>query len=149
MLKQKIFEDMKSAMKAGEVLKRETLRMLDAMIKNTEIEKMKKDKGLNDEEVRTVIARAIKQRRDSVEQYEKGGRPELADKEKKEIEILAIYLPAQMGEAEVKKIVAETITQIGATSKAEIGKVMGPIMGKLKGQADGNLVRKIVEEILK
>ncbi|MCX6763440.1 MAG: GatB/YqeY domain-containing protein [Candidatus Moranbacteria bacterium] len=147
-LKQKIFDDMKSAMKAGDVLKRETLRMLDAMIKNTEIEKMKKEEGLNDEEVQTVIARAIKQRKDSVEQYAKGGRPELADKEKKEITILSGYLPEQMSENKVREIVKETISQLGATSKAEIGKVMGPIMGQLKGQADGNLVRKIVEEEL-
>jgi len=148
MLKQKIVDDMKQAMKAGDAMKRDTLRMLDSMIKNTEIEKLKKEEGLNDEEVQAVIAKAIKQRKDSVEQYTTGGRPELAEKETKEIEILSAYMPEQMSEAKVREIVKEIISQVGATSKAEIGKVMGPIMGKLKGQADGNLVRKIVEESL-
>ena len=148
-LKQKIYEDLKVAMKAGDTLRRETLRMLDSMIKNTEIEKMKKKEGLTDEETQAVIIRAIKQRKDSVEQYEKGGRPELADKEKKEIEILASYLPEQMGEKEIRKIVKETIAQLEVTTKAEMGNVMGSVMGKLKGKADGNVVKKIVEEELK
>jgi len=148
MLKQQIVEDMKQAMKAGDASKRDTLRMLDSMIKNTEIEKLKKEEGLNDEEVQTVIAKAIKQRKDSVEQYEAGGRADLADKEKKEIEILSAYMPEQMSEEKVREIVKATLAEIGATSKAEMGKAMGPIMGKLKGQADGNLVRKIVEEEL-
>ena len=147
-LKQQIVEDMKLAMKAGDAPKRDTLRMLDSMIKNTEIEKLKKEEGLNDEEVQTVIAKAIKQRKDSVEQYTSGGRADLAEKENQEIEILSVYMPAQMSEEKVREIVKATLAEIGATSKAEMGKAMGPIMGKLKGQADGNLVRKIVEEEL-
>lgn len=147
-LKQKIFEDLKAAMKAGETEKRDVLRMLDSMIKNTEIDKMKKDEGLSDEEVLEVMARAVKQRKDSAAQYESGGRPELAEKEKKEIEILMAYMPEQMGEEAVREVVKAIIAQVGATSKADIGKVMGPVMGKLKGQADGNLVKKIVEESL-
>jgi len=148
MLKQKIVEDLKLAMKAGDTIKRDTLRMLDSMVKNTEIEKMKKEEGLTDEEVQAVISKAIKQRKDSVEQYNAGGRPELAEKETKEIEILSAYMPAQMSEDQVREIVKTTISELGITSKAEMGKAMGPIMGKLKGQADGNLVRKIVEEEL-
>ena len=80
-LKDKIFADMKAAMKAGDVLKRETLRLLDAMIKNTEIEKMKKEKGLTDEEIISVIQKAVKQRKDSVDLFKKGGRTDLAEKE--------------------------------------------------------------------
>jgi len=148
-LKEKIHSDLKDAMKAGEAVRRDTLRMLDSMIKNTEIEKMKKEEGLSDEEVISVIGRGIKQRRDSVEQYEKGGRPELADKEKKEIEILSVYLPEQMGEDKIREIVKSVISATGAKTKAEMGKVMGAAMGKLKGQADGNTVKKIVEEELK
>lgn len=140
---------MKQAMKDGDTVKRDTLRMLDAAIKNTEIEKLKKEEGLNDEEVMEAISRGIKQRRDSITQYETGGRKDLADKENKEIEVLAIYLPEQMSEDKIREVVKETINKIGATGKAEIGKVMGPIMGKLKGKADGNTVRKIVEEELK
>lgn len=149
MLKQKIQDDLKSAMKAGDAPKRDTLRMIDSMIKNTEIEKMKREKGLTDEEVQEVIARGIKQRKDSVAQYEAGGRPELAEKEKAEIEILLSYMPKQMSEEEVRNVVKEIIVQTGASTKADMGKVMGEAMGKLKGKADGNLVKKIVEEELK
>lgn len=147
-LKQKIFEDLKTAMKAGETEKRDVLRMLDSMIKNVEIEKMKRETGLSDEEVREVIARAIKQRRDSVAQYETGGRADLAEKENKEIEILSAYMPEQMSEEAVREAVKSIIAETGAASKAEIGKVMGAAMAKLKGQADGNLVKKIAEELL-
>jgi len=148
-LKQKIFDDMKAAMKEGDATKRDTLRMLDSMIKNTEIEKLKKEEGLNDEEVQAVIARAVKQRRDSAEQYKTGGRDDLAGKEEKEIEILSVYMPAQLSEDKVREIVATIIAETGASSKADMGKVMGAAMGKLKGQADGNVVRKIVDDELK
>ncbi|MDP1833313.1 MAG: GatB/YqeY domain-containing protein [Candidatus Moranbacteria bacterium] len=148
MLKQKIFEDLKAAMKAGETEKRDVLRMLDAMIKNTEIDKKKREEGLSDAEVMEVIGKAVKQRKDAVAQYESGGRPELAEKELKEMEILMAYMPQQLGEDAVRAVVQEIITQSGVTSKTEIGKVMGPAMAKLKGQADGNLVKKIVEESL-
>lgn len=147
-LKAKILEDLKSAMKEGDTVKRDTLRMLDSMIKNVEIEKMKKEEGLADEEVQEVIARAVKQRKDSVTQYEIGGRSDLADKEQKEIAVLSGYMPAQMGEDEIRMAIKETISEIGASGKAEMGKVMGPAMAKLKGKADGQIVRKIVEEEL-
>ena len=148
-LKQKIVDDLKSAMKSGDTTKRDTLRMLDSMIKNFEIEKKKKEEGLNDEEVCQVIARAIKQRKDSASQYASGGRPELAEKENKEIEILSAYMPEQMGEDQVREEVKKIIAEVGATSKADMGKVMGAAMGKLKGKADGSTVKKIVEEELK
>jgi len=148
MLKQKIVSDMKDAMKAGDAIKRDSLRMLDAMIKNTEIEKMKKEEGLADAEILEVLARAVKQRKDSVAQYTAGGRPELAEKENKEIEILMQYMPEQMGDDKVREIVKEVISQTGASGKADIGKVMGAAMGKLKGQADGNDVKRIAEELL-
>lgn len=147
-LKQTIAEDLKTAMKAGEALKRDTLRMLDSMIKNVEIEKMKKETGLDDTEVIEVICRAIKQRKDSVAQYESGGRPELAEKEKAEMEILSVYMPAQLSAEKISEMVKEVIVTTGATSKADMGKVMGLAMGKLKGQADGNVVKKMVEEQL-
>src|SRR4030042_1013360 len=139
-LKEKISADLKDAMKSGETLRRDTLRMLESMVKNTEIEKMKKEEGLNDAEVLEVISRAVKQRRDSIEQYEKGGRQDLAEKEKKEIEIISAYLPEQLGKDKIREIIKEVITATGASSKADMGKVMGQAMGKLKGQADGNLV---------
>ncbi|HPN54399.1 MAG TPA: GatB/YqeY domain-containing protein [Candidatus Moranbacteria bacterium] len=147
-LKEKIIADLKEAMKAGDAKKRDTLRLLDSAIKNTEIEKKKRETGLNDEEIIEVIARGIKQRKDSVAQYEAGGRPELAENEKAEIEILSVYMPAQLSEEEIRKIVKEIISVSGVNSKSEMGKVMGQAMGKLKGQADGNVVKKIVEEEL-
>lgn len=147
-LKQKIFEDMKQAMREGDAAKRDALRMLDSMIKNVEIEKMKRETGLSDEETQEVIARAIKQRKDSAAQYETGGRADLAEKEKQEIEILSAYMPEQLSEEAVREAVKSIIAQTGAVSKAEIGKVMGAAMAKIKGQADGNLVKKIAEELL-
>lgn len=147
-LKQTILVDLKQAMKEGDTVKRDTLRMLDSMIKNVEIEKKKRETGLSDEEVQEVIARGIKQRKDAIFQYESAGRMDLAEKEKKEAEILSSYMPEQLSEDEVRKIVKETISQVGISSKAEIGKVMGPLMGKLKGKADGAMVKRIVEEEL-
>jgi uncharacterized protein len=149
LLKEKISQDLKQAMKSGDALKRDTLRMLESMIHNAEIEKKKKEEGLTDAEVIEILSRAVKQRRDSVEQYEKGGRSDLAEKEKKEIEIISAYLPEQLGEDKIREIVKEVITQTGASSKADIGRVMGQVMGRLKGQAGGNTVKKIVEEELK
>ncbi|HRZ95346.1 MAG TPA: GatB/YqeY domain-containing protein [Candidatus Moranbacteria bacterium] len=147
-IKNKIISDLKQAMKEGNAMKRDTLRMLDAMIKNWEIEKKKKEDGLTDSEILEVIARAVKQRRDAAQQYAEGGRPELSEKEKKEMEILMGYMPKQMEEGEARKIVKEIIAETGAISKSEIGKVMGAAMGKLKGKIDGQLVKKIVEEEL-
>jgi uncharacterized protein YqeY len=147
-LKEKISSDLKEAMKAGEFVRRDTLRLLDSAIKNTEIEKKKREVGLSDEEVLEVISKAVKQRQDSIRQFEEGGRSELAQKEKEELEILKPYLPEQLPDDEIRKAVLETISQTGAQSGADIGKVMGSTMGKLKGRADGNLVRKIVQEEL-
>lgn len=148
-LKQKISDDLKSAMKSGDTAKRDALRMLDSMVKNTEIEKKKREAGLDDAEIQEVIARAIKQRRDSVAQFESGGRPELAEKENKEIEILSAYMPAQMSETEVAAEVEKIIAQIPDADKSKMGQIMGMAMKELKGKADGNLVKKIVEEKLK
>ncbi|MFZ2975451.1 MAG: GatB/YqeY domain-containing protein [Candidatus Moraniibacteriota bacterium] len=149
MLKEKFLDDLKSAMKAGDVTKRDALRMLDSMVKNSEIEKKKREEGLSDEEVQEVIARAIKQRRDSASQYISGGREDLAQKENTEIEILSVYMPAQLSEQEARAEVLKIIAEVGAVSKSEIGKVMGKAMTVLKGKVDGNLVKKIAEEELK
>ncbi|MFZ2188989.1 MAG: GatB/YqeY domain-containing protein [Candidatus Moraniibacteriota bacterium] len=148
MLKQTILDDLKSAMKAGDTAKRDTLRMLDSMVKNVEIEKQKRETGLTDEEVLEVIGKAVKQRRDASAQYLAGGRADLVEKENQEIEILMAYMPAQLDEAVVRETVKAVIAQTGATSMSDIGRVMGQAMGKLKGQADGNLVKRLAEEEL-
>ncbi|MDH4330137.1 MAG: GatB/YqeY domain-containing protein [Candidatus Moranbacteria bacterium] len=147
-IKEKIRSDLKDAMKARETEKRDVLRMLDSSIKNAEIEKGKREEGLNDEEVIELVSRAIKQRKESSEQYKKGGREDLAEKEGSEIEFLSEYLPEQLSEDELRKIISDVISEVGATSKADMGKVMGATMGRVKGQADGNLVKKLLEEIL-
>jgi uncharacterized protein YqeY len=148
-LKEKITADIKAAMLSGDTAKRDTLRLLDSAIKNSEIEKKKQESGLSDEEVLEVVGRSVKQRQDSIRQFTEGGRPELADKEKIELDILMPYLPQQLSEEEIRKAVKEIISAAGTVSAADMGKIMGQAMGKLKGKADGNLVRKIVEEELK
>ena len=152
-LKEKIISDIKDAMRSGDTVRRDTLRFLDSAIKNTEIEKRsasrRRETGLSDEEVLEVIARSVKQRNDSIQQYINGGRPELAEKEKAELEILKTFMPEQMNEDEIRKVVKEIISAAGTVSPADMGKIMGQAMGKLKGKADGNVVRKVVSEELK
>lgn len=147
-LKEKILSDLKEAMKAGQAKRRDTLRLLDSAIKNSEIEKKKRETGLSDEEVVEVIARAVKQRQDSIKQFEEGGRPELAENEKEELEILMPYLPEQLSPDEVVEIAKVVISESGAQGAADLGKVMGQIMSKVKGKADGNMVREIAKKIL-
>jgi hypothetical protein len=148
-LKEQIISELKESLKSGDSLKRDTLRFLSSAIKNVEIEKKKKEEGLDDQETLEVIKRAIKQRKDSIEQYEKGGRGDLAEKEKKELEILSVYLPAQMNEKKIREEIKKVISDSGANSQKDFGKVMGMAMKKLNGQAEGDLVKKIVQEELK
>lgn len=116
------------------------------MIKNVEIEKGKRESGLSDEEIIEILMRAVKQRKDSAAQYIDGGRPELAEKEQKEIEIISAYLPEQLTAEEIVGVVKEVISSCGATGSGDMGKVMGQVMAKVKGKADGNLVREMVEK---
>ncbi|EKE16095.1 MAG: hypothetical protein ACD_11C00030G0003 [uncultured bacterium] len=147
-LKEKILFDLKAAMKEGDAFKRDTLRLLDSAIKNIEIEKKKREEGLNDEEVVEVLSRAMKQRQDSILQFEKGGRPDLAEKEKKEVEIISCYLPKQLSAEEAQKKILEVIEKSGASSVSDFGKVMGQVMAELKGKFDGNLAKEIVKQEL-
>lgn len=148
-LKEKVLIDLKEAMKAGKAEKRDTLRLLSSAIKNEEIVKIKREGGLEDAEVIEVVSRMIKQRKDSVEQYEKGGRMDLAEKEKKEIAILMAYLPAQLSAEEVKASILKIMESLDEAKKANFGLVMQEAMKELKGKADGKLAKEIIEEILK
>jgi len=148
MLKDKIQEDLKQAMLAKEVEKLSTIRMLKSALQYFEIHKGGAGYEATDEDVMDVIGREIKKRRESIEMYEKGGRQELADKEKLELEILQTYLPEQMTEEEVQVLVNEAITQTGAKTMQDMGKVMGALMPKTKGKADGQLVSSVVREKL-
>ena len=144
MTKQKLQEELKQSMLAKDELKTSVLRMLLSAINYFEIQKGGAGYTATDEDVISVISSQAKQRKDSIEEFKKAGRQELADKEKKELEILQVYMPAQMSEEEVKKLVDEAVSQTGATTMADIGKVMGALMPKVKGKADGNLVSNLV-----
>lgn len=148
MLKQKLQEELKQSMLARNELKTSVLRMLLSSLSYYEINKGGAGYEASDEDVLAVIQKEAKQRRDSIEQFKAAKRDDLVDKESKELEILQIYLPSQMTEEEIRKIVEETITETGVTSMREIGKVMGALMPKVKGKADGGLVSKIVKEKL-
>lgn len=148
MLKQKIQEELKQAMLARDVLKTSVIRMLKSAITYYEIQKGGAGYEATDEDVLSVIQKEAKQRRDSIEEFKKANRPELAEKENNELEMLQVYLPQQMGEEEIKTLVKEAIAQTGAKTIAEIGKVMGVLMPKVKGKADGTLVSKLVRENL-
>lgn len=143
---EKLQADMKTALKNKETERLGVIRMVRAAIKDAEIAKKE---ALSEEEVLQVISKAVKQRKDSANEYEKAGRQDLADKERKEIEILSTYLPEQLTEEELRKVVEETIQELGATSKKEMGKVMGAILPKVKGKADGKEVNRLVQEYLK
>ena len=135
-LEKKIENDLKQALKSKEVTKVSTLRMLRAAIKNEAIAKQKD--ALEDANVIGVIKRQLKQRRESIEAFTKGNREDLANKEKEELDILAFYMPPELSEEEVTKIVLKAIEQTAAEGKKDMGKVMKAVMGELKGEASKN-----------
>lgn len=148
-LHQSIESDLKTALKAGDKERAGVLRFLIAAVKNHQIEVKAKDKEyLADEETAAVIRRQVKQRKDSIAEYQKGGRADLAEKEEKELAILEKYAPAQMDEEKLRQIVKEKIKELSISGKPEFGKLMGAVMKEAKGQADGNAARKIAEEEL-
>jgi uncharacterized protein YqeY len=142
-LKDRIVQDLTAAMKAQDAPRLSTLRMVKAAIQNREI-----DKGapLMDEELTKLFQSLVKQRRDSVEQYDKGNRPELADKERAEIKVIEEYLPQAATREEIEQAVADAISETGATSMKEMGAVMKAAQGRLAGRsADGRIVSEIVK----
>lgn len=137
--------DLKTALKAREELKLSTLRMLFSAIKYKKIELKKEPE---DADIQKVVKTLVKQRQDSVASYRQGKREDLAQKEEAEIEILKAYLPAEMPESELEKIVAETLKEVDASTSADLGKAMGAVMKKVAGRADGNNVRLMVTKKL-
>lgn len=163
MLKIKIEEDFKSALKEKRKTEIATLRMLKAAIFNKEKEKryklsqekpeltgeeLEKESQLSDEEVMSVIFSEIKKRKEAILEFQKGEREDLTKKEKAEMKILQSYLPEQLPEKEIKKLAQESIEKIGAKNLKDMGKVMSELMPKLKGKAEGSLTSKIVKELL-
>lgn len=147
-LQEQLINDMKEAMKARDETKVSTIRMLRAAIKNKEIEKAGTSYKLSDKEIVDVISTAIKQHKDSIEQFTKGNRNDLAEKEKKEAEILQGYLPPQMSEDEIKAEVKKAIAETGAVSQKDIGRVMKALMPRVAGKADGAVVNRLVKELI-
>ena len=144
-LRERIQTEITTAMRSGDVLRRDTLRMAESALYNGE----KRDKRTySDEDVAGVLAREVKTRRESVEAFRKGGREELAAKEEAEIAILAAFLPEQLSEAEIAALVAEAITATGATTPKDMGKVMGWLAPRTRGRADGRVVSQLVGKAL-
>ena len=136
-VQQRVDSDLKEAMRAKDVTKLGVLRMLKSALKYAAIAKSDAEAELSDAEAVQVIRKQAKQRQDSIESFEKGGRAELADKEKQELAILNTYLPQGMNPDELAKVVRETIAELGATSKAQMGAVMKALQAKVGGRADG------------
>ena len=162
MLKDKINEDLTIALKSGSGGIVSALRFLFSVIKNKELEKrtklskenkpveeLEKLSELSDDETISVVLSEIKKRKESIVQYEKGGRKDLAEKETKELEIIKKYAPEEMGENELRAVVKKKISEIGEVAAKEFGKIMGSVMAEVRGRAGGDAVKKIIEEELK
>jgi uncharacterized protein YqeY len=144
-LAEKVRSDMTDAMKAQEKERLSTLRMLQSALKN---EQINVGHELTDEETLSVIRKAMKQRQDSIEQYTNGGRTELADKERSEMDLLKTYLPPDLSEEELESGIREIIASTGAQSKKDMGKVMKEATARFKGRVDGKKIQELVQRLL-
>jgi len=145
---ERIDTDLKDAMRAKDAMRLGVLRMLKSALKYGAIEKSGADAELGDADAVQVIRKQAKQRQDSIESFEKGGRAELAEKEKAELAILNSYLPQQLSAEELAKVVSEAIAEVGATSKAQMGAVMKALQAKVAGRADGKSLSQEVQKQL-
>jgi uncharacterized protein len=132
-LRDRINDDVKEAMRAGDARRRDALRLLTAALKQKEVDDRK---APGDAEVVAIIEKMIKQRRDSIDQFEKGGRADLAEAEQFEVSVLQTYMPEALSEAEIDQAIAEVVAETGAKAPSDMGKVMGPLKAKLSGRAD-------------
>jgi hypothetical protein len=144
-LRERLVDDMKSAMKAKDELKLSAIRMVRSSVKNREIDLRKE---LTDQEVTEVIASLAKQRRESIKLFQEAGRTDLVDKEERELNFLLQYLPQQLDRQEIEKIVANAIAESGATCARDMGRVMKVVIPRIAGRADGKMVNEIVKEKL-
>jgi hypothetical protein len=144
-LSERLNEDMKQAMKSQDKFRLSVIRMIRSSIKNIEIDQRR---TLDDGEVIDILSREIKQRKDALQEFEKAGRSDLVESAQAEIAIISEYLPKQLTEEELQSIIQETIREVGASSKADLGKVMSALMPRIKGRADGKLVNRLVQQQL-
>jgi uncharacterized protein len=147
-IQEEIDADLKNAMRSRDAERLSVLRMAKSALTNAAIEKVGAVGGLSDSEAVGVIRKQVKQRLDSIQSFEKGGRPELAAKERKEIEFLTAYLPKPLGENEIQQIVQDAMAQVGATSKAQMGAVMKIAVEKAGGRVDGKTLSQAVQKAL-
>lgn len=145
-LMDKLTADMKEAMKQGEKERLSVIRLVRGAVRQAEIDGKKM---LSDDEIIGVITKEVKMRRDSIEEFERGGRSDLVEKTQAEIAILMPYLPAQLSPDEVRQLVETAVAEVGAMTAKDMGKVMGVLMPRVKGRADGKLVNEIVRSLLK
>jgi len=146
-LRDQIESDLIAAMKAREEVKLSTLRMLKSAIGAFEVSGKQKVEA-TEEDVLSILKREVKKRKESIRQFQEGGRQDLVEIEQAELDILEKYLPDVMSEEEVKRVVESTVAEMGATGLSDMGKVMGVVMGKLGGQADGGMVKQLVQSVL-
>jgi hypothetical protein len=147
-LKERIGDDLKAAMKSGDTVRRETLRTLRAVLLEKEIEKRGGGPGMTGDDEIAALTGAAKKRKESIEQFTLGGRPELADQEAKELAIIQEYLPQPLSPAEIAAIVKGAIADAGATGPSDFGKVMPLVMKQVRGKADGKAVQELVKQAL-
>lgn len=148
-IKEKILNDIKESMKAKQADRLRVLRSLKAKLMEKEISERKGgEANISNEQAVEVLMKAAKQRKESIEQFEKGGRDDLAAKEKKELEVIDDYLPKMMSEDEIRTKAINKIDELGASGMEDMGKVMGALMPELKGKADGSLISSVVKEEL-
>ncbi len=148
MLEQQIEQDIKTAQLAGETHKLTTLRGIKAVLLNVKVATGKRDSGLTDEEVLQQLTKQVKQRQESAEMYVQGGDQERADKELTEKAILEAYLPEQLSEADITKLIDQAIAEMGATSPADMGKVIGKVKQEAGATADGSIIARLTKEKL-
>ncbi|MEE9119328.1 MAG: GatB/YqeY domain-containing protein [Calditrichia bacterium] len=144
-VEKQLMEDMKLAMKSGNKIERDTIRMLRAQIKLASIDK--KDE-LNEAELAQVLQKEAKKRKEAIEMFQQGNRQDLVKKEESELEIISTYLPEQLSDKDLDKIITEAIESLQVTSEKDMGRVMGAIMPEVKGKADGKVVQQKVKEHL-
>lgn len=147
-MQEQVRQDLKDAMKSGDSVRRDVLRMLESSAKNVAIDKKLERDVLDDSVVIEAVRRAVKQRKDSIEQFEQGGRADLAESEKAELAILSEYLPSTLSEEAVRELLQPVFTELGSANAADFGKVMGKAMQVLSGKAEGDVVKKVVQEFL-
>lgn len=145
-LKNKLMEDLKLSMRNKDTIRKNTITMVRAAVKQKEVDERKE---ITDDEIIDIISKQFKEKRAAIDEFRKGNRDDLIEQTEKEMDILLEYLPEQLGEEEVEEIVRETIEEVNATSMKDMGLVMKTVMPKVKGRTDGNIVSNIVRKILK